>query len=444
MDIDIKSFFDMVQHGKLLKQLWTLGIKDKNFLSIIGKILKSEIKGQGIPICGTPQGGVISPILSNVVLNELDWWLSNQFETKTTKHPYAQSGAGIRALKKNSSLKEFYFVRYADDFKIFCRDYQTAQKIFAATNLWLKERLGLEISPEKSKITNVRKGKTEFLGFALFVAKKKKKFITRSNISLKAKKAMQFKLKEQIKAIQRETTPNQVNKFNAMILGMHNYYNIATLCSLDFSKIDYIVGKSLKNRLKEKSKKVKGKKKKIPETAPKSRTYQKFYGQYKGKPKIVAGITIFPIYGCTFKVPLNFTQETNSYTEKGRAIIHNRLNKSNATRLIEYLLNSKEYDKSTEYNDNRISLLAGQNGKCFVMGEPLEIGDMDCHHKKPKSMGGTDEYKNLVWLKSDVHKLIHATQPDTIKRYLDKLYLDKKAVQKVNSLRLLTGNLEII
>jgi len=446
VDIDIKSFFDMVQHGKLLKQLWTLGIKDKNLLSVIGKILKSEIEGQGTPTCGTPQGGIISPILSNVVLNELDWWLSNQFETKITKHPYAHSNSMTKALKKNSKLKEFYFVRYADDFKIFCRDYQTAQRIFAATKLWLKERLGLEISPEKSKITNVRKGKTEFLGFALSAKKKKRKFITRSNISLKAKKAIQFKLKEQIKAIQRETTPNQVNKFNAMILGMHNYYNIATLCSLDFGKINYIVGKSLYNRLKGNTKKVKGRrnKKPKPETVPKSRTYQKSYGQYKGKPKIVAGITIFPIYGCSFKIPLNFTQETNSYTEKGRSIIHSRLSKSNVTRLIEYLLNSKEYDKSIEYNDNRISLMAGQNGKCFVTGEPLEIGDMDCHHKKPKADGGTDDYKNLVWLKSDVHKLIHATQPDTIRKYLDKLSLDKKAVQKVNSLRLSAGNLEII
>ena len=84
------------------------------------------------------------------------------------------------------------------------------------------------------------------------------------------------------------------------------------------------------------------------------------------------------------------------------------------------------------------------NGKCAVTGEPLCIFDMECHHKKPKKLGGTDEYRNLVWLKSDVHKLIHATEEDTIAKYLDILKLDDKALKKVNSLRLSAENLEIV
>ena len=123
----IKGFFDSVHHGKLLKQMWNMGIQDKSLISIISKILKSEIKGIGKPEKGTPQGGIISPLLSNVVLNELDWWLSNQWETKHTRHNYKENYSRHRALK-SSNLKEFFFVRYADDFKIFCRDYKTAQK----------------------------------------------------------------------------------------------------------------------------------------------------------------------------------------------------------------------------------------------------------------------------------------------------------------------------
>ena len=163
VDIDIKGFFDNVSHGKLLKQMWTMGIRDKNLISIIGRMLKSEIKGIGIPEKGTPQGGIISPLLSNIVLNELDWWISDQWETLETKHPYTARESKYRAIRK-SNLKEVYLVRYADDFKILCKDYKTAQNIFIATKDWLKDRLGLEISPEKSKITNVRKGKTEFFG----------------------------------------------------------------------------------------------------------------------------------------------------------------------------------------------------------------------------------------------------------------------------------------
>jgi len=442
VDIDIKGFFDNVNHGKLLKQMWSLGIQDKSLLSVIGKILKSEIKGIGKPNKGTAQGGIISPLLSNVVLNELDWWLSNQWETIKTEYPYATLCARLRALKK-SDLKEFYFVRYADDFKILCKDYKTAQKIFVATKSWLKERLGLDVSPEKSKITNVRKGKTEFLGFALYVEKQKGgKFVTRSNISEKAKKTMKEKLKGQIKKIGHKPNPYEVRKLNAMILGMHGYYKTATMCSHDFAEINYIVRKSLRVRLRRYTKKVKGRKKKPEAESMYSKTYQKFYGNYNGKPIIVAGIAVFPIYGCKFHAPKFFTQEINKYTEHGRQLIHNRL--SGTEYLVKYLLRSKEYDKSVEYNDNRISLIAGQNGKCFITGETLEIGNMECHHKTPKELGGTDEYRNLVWLRKDVHKLIHATQTDIIEKYLLKLNLDTKALKKVNSLRLSAENLEIM
>ena len=80
VDIDIKGFFDNVNHGKLLKQLWTMGIHDKKLLCILSAMLKAEVAGIGFPEVGTPQGGIISPLLSNVVLNELDWWLASQWE----------------------------------------------------------------------------------------------------------------------------------------------------------------------------------------------------------------------------------------------------------------------------------------------------------------------------------------------------------------------------
>lgn len=79
IDIDIKGFFDNVNHGKLLRQMWGMGIHDKKLLSIISAMLKAEVAGFGFPEKGTPQGGIISPLLSNIVLNELDWWITSQW-----------------------------------------------------------------------------------------------------------------------------------------------------------------------------------------------------------------------------------------------------------------------------------------------------------------------------------------------------------------------------
>ena len=371
--------------------------------------------------------------MSNVVLNELDWWLSDQWETFNTRHEYTRADIRYAATRK-TNLKEFFVVRYADDFKIVCKDYKTAQKIFTATRQWLSERLGLEINPNKSKITNVRKGKTEFLGISLYCkySKEHKKFIVRSNIAAKAQKAMIKNIVEQIKQVQKHPTNYEASKLNSKILGMHNYYKKATLCSLDFNKINFIVSKSLHNRLKSLTSKNK-------EPPPKSKVYEKFYGNYHQKPIVIAGARLFPIYGCTFQIPRGFKQATCNYTEDGRKLVHDKL--SGTTTLIRYLLNQKERGKSAMYNDNRISLMAGQDGKCGVTGEPLTIGKMDCHHKDSNSKN--DKYSNLIWIHSFIHILIHATNPETINKYLDILKLDDKALKKVNSLRKLAGNLGI-
>ena len=430
IDIDIKGFFDNVNHSKLKKQLWTLGIRDKNLISIIGKILKSEIEGIGVPTKGTPQGGIISPLLSNIVLNELDWWISNQWETFNTRHEYNNISNKYREIKK-SNLKQVFMVRYADDFKIFCNDYQTARKMFQATKSWLEERLGLEISPEKSKITNIRKKKTEFLGFLLYVKPKKNKYICQSQMSNKAIKTTILKLKKQVKKIQYSGKTQEVNKLNAMILGSHNYYKIATQVNINFSLINFLVNQTIYNRLKNR----------VSVIPYKTKTYEKLYGNYNGKIISINETTIFPIYGVKNSPPLNFNNNICNYTHNGRELIHNNLSNSNL--LIKYLLDTESISESVEYKDNKISLIAGQKGICYVTEEQLIIGNMECHHKTPKSLGGTDEYKNLVWIRSEVHKLIHATNTETINKYLNILNLNDKGMKKVNSLRKRVGNLII-
>ena len=143
VDIDIKGFFDNVDHGKLLKQLWNMGIHDKRVIAIISKMLKAETKLANGKIVqnnkGTPQGGILSPLLANVVLNELDWWIASQWELFPAKDyvpKFRNDRNGYdfslkyRKLSNKSTLKKCFIVRYADDFKIFCDNYEDAKKYF--------------------------------------------------------------------------------------------------------------------------------------------------------------------------------------------------------------------------------------------------------------------------------------------------------------------------
>lgn len=89
VDVDIKGFFDNINHGKLLRQMWSIGIRDKKVISIISAMLKAEVAGIGFPEKGTPQGGIISQLLANIVLNELDWWISDQWQTFELRKQYS-------------------------------------------------------------------------------------------------------------------------------------------------------------------------------------------------------------------------------------------------------------------------------------------------------------------------------------------------------------------
>jgi 5-methylcytosine-specific restriction endonuclease McrA len=339
-----------------------------------------------------------------------------------------------RSLREYSKLKEMFIVRYADDFKIFCRDHKTAFNVFEAVKKWLKERLGLDISPEKSKVINLRKNYSEFLGFKFKVVPKEKKRVVKSKMSGKAKQNAITKIKTKIEAIKRTSKKAEVNKFNSTILGLHNFYQQATDVSQDFAEIAFSVKRTLYNKLR----KLKSKKGKL------TPLHQKAYKEYLNKkPFFVCGVAIFPIDGVKHKHPVNFTQEKSNYTAEGRKLIHNN-QQAVPTFMIHYMMENPIKSQSMEYNDNRIAKFVAQLGKCAISGEPLEIGFMELHHKKPKSKGGTDSYQNLIFLYSYVHKLVHAVNDKTIRNYLSILKLSDIQLRKLNGLRKQIGNSELV
>ncbi len=140
LDADIKGFFDNLPHSVIMAAV-AQRVADGNILCLVEKFLTSGVMVNGVfkpTTIGTPQGGVISPLLANIVLNYMDWQLHN---------------AGFR------------FVRYADDFVVLCQSENQAKEALALVTHAL-EQLGLQLSQEKTKITRYTKGYS-FLGFIL-------------------------------------------------------------------------------------------------------------------------------------------------------------------------------------------------------------------------------------------------------------------------------------
>jgi group II intron reverse transcriptase/maturase len=203
LDADISGFFDNIPH-KLIVGAVAAEVADGNILRLIERFLAAGVMEGGVfkpTTIGTPQGGVISPLLANIVLNELDWRLEK---------------AGYR------------FVRYADDFVVVCKTRQQAKAALEVVEEIMTD-LGLSLSPEKTKIASYGKG-YEFLGFRL----------SSKSRTMRPKSLEKFKMK--IRELSRRShnlDAKAIEKLNQVIRGTANYFatNFSTCVKL-FQKLD--------------------------------------------------------------------------------------------------------------------------------------------------------------------------------------------------------------
>lgn len=455
IEVDIKGFFDNVDHSKLIKQIWAMGLRDKHLIWVIKQILKAPIKLQNgetkYPDKGTPQGGIISPLLANIVLNELDHWVESQWQTNPITRKYSTSvskcgtinyGHGYRAMKE-TGLKEMFIVRYADDFRIFCRTKTDAERTKIAVTQWLAERLRLEVSPEKTRVVNVKHRCSEFLGFKIKVQQKGKKQVVKSQISDKQRERVTEKLVEQAKRIDKpragKVEEDEIKLYNSMVLGIQNYYQIATHISIDVAPINKAVMTVLINRLGTSKKRGRLRK----EGRPLSKLEKEKYGK-SAMLRYVAGtgLPIYPIGHVRYKTPKARRSVESHYSAEGRKGVHDNLRINTGILLL--LMKQPLSGRSAEYADNRLSRFTAQWGKCAVTGrEFTTTGDIHCHHIQPRARGGGDEYGNLILVLEPVHRLIHATNEETIGLYLQLLNMVPSQLAKLNELRKAAGLPEI-
>lgn len=204
VEADIVGFFDNISH-KLIYDLVAAQVADGKMLALLKKFLQAGVMEEARikpTRKGTPQGGVISPLLANIVLNHLDW----------TLHKHG-----------------FKFVRYADDFVVMCRSRLEAEKALEVIRRVIEDDLELQLHPEKTRLVRVKEG-FEFLGF----------YINSLTVRMGQKAEARFKDKVRLATTRHHNLDSEVIKrLNVVIRGTVNYFyapftrNLAQFNELD-------------------------------------------------------------------------------------------------------------------------------------------------------------------------------------------------------------------
>ena len=202
IDLDLAKFFDTVNHSKLL-QVLSETIKDGRVISLIHKFLRAKIMDEGkvtTPTIGTPQGGPVSPVLANILLNELD---------------------------KELDKRGHHFVRYADDMMIMCKSQRAAQRTYESISKFIEKKLFLNINKDKTKICHLSED-VKFLGYTFMKRQLKNDETTKWHASVHRKSLAKLKVK--IKALTDRRCPKgwstTKTELNTVLRGWFNYFRL--------------------------------------------------------------------------------------------------------------------------------------------------------------------------------------------------------------------------
>lgn len=435
---DIRKFFDNVNHTRLIKLLWHMGIRDRRVLMIIKAMLKAGVmKEIKINPMGTPQGGIISPLLANAYLHLLDEHVANAWIDKQLSFHISNSiGHRHYVLRKKTNLKPAYLIRYADDWLLVTSSKKNAEVWKKRIQELLQNKLKLTLSKEKTLITNVTKKPIRFLGFTYKVVRGKAKrgWITRSRADPERLKSKIDIIRADIKHLKRQPTVDllvhQINLINAKIRGIINYYQAATWVNIDMQKYAWDLQRTATQYLKP----IGG----ILIPAKETNNLTSVHSQYdtkisaiKHQGKIV-GVTSLSF--CRWKTTRLKNPKETPYSNEGRDLHELRTGKrllmARADELLSIHLSQniarglidKRYN--FEYFLNRAYAFNRDKGKCKICKVYLGLENTDIHHIKPYlPLNQVNRVPNLASLCKTCHRKVHDGQ--------DYSYTEEKAVWKL-------------
>jgi RNA-directed DNA polymerase len=368
VDADIKGAFDNIDHQHLLEAIGGFPARE-----LIKQWLKAGYMEDGVfhdTETGTPQGGVISPLLANIALHGMEQAL------------------GIRWTPTGGNLGKRVVVRYADDFVVFCKSREDAEETTTILTEWLAKR-GLTLSTEKTRIVNIKEG-FNFLGYTIRRYKSNK---TRSGYKLlitpskDSVKRLKGRLMDEWRKLQGCVSSVIIKQLNPIIRGWANYYRNC-VAKATFNKLDqWMFKRTLHNvRRKHSNQGIRG-------------LLTRYWGRFN--PHRNDNWVFGDRQTGQYLIKFAWTPIKRHVLVKGRS-------SPDDPRLTQYWLD-REKAKALNLPGHRREIATLQDGCCPVCGESLFNGEeMQVHHRRLRSKGGTDAKENLALVHLFCQQQIHS------------------------------------
>lgn len=432
---DIKGCFDNINHRLLLQKLWRMGIHDKRVLSIIKAMLKAGYIESGIyyaTTIGSPQGSILSPLLSNVYLNDFDWYIGRSY---MEPHRQCKHKCNDTRRLKWSGITPKYNYRFADDWVILTSTQAEALRLKRQLTKYFRYRMKLDLSQEKTYVTDLRTDGIHFLGFVVKAERKRKTpdpatwsetlvgkpFPDMNRLTKKI-----CNLSKEVRRIGLFTQPNtqaaQIQYVNSIIMGLAQYLQ-PSICSAAYHAIDRRVNNTAlavwKNLFPKRYNQMQ-----VPLQTLCNLPHR--YEGYKSKTFAIEiegkwfGITCAFITHAKYETR-PFNQHMTPYTEEGRRIYVSYRTKHKPLPcdrpsintpediLLSAYARGKGWKANFEYFMNREYAYNRDKGKCKCCGRYFSDNlPKHCHHVNNElPVEKINKVSNLAWLCVPCHRMVH-------------------------------------
>lgn len=391
---DIQKCFDRIDHNALLAKLESFPLMERQVKAWLkAGIMEEHANMPEESRIGTPQGGVISPLLSNIAFHGLEEHLLNYVASRDFPKPHPDSARGTRT--KRAALG---VIRYVDDLVIIHMNPKIMEKVIHETKHWLAN-VGLEISDEKSQLRWASQSFC-YLGFQIILVTRNRKPRIKITPSKESVKRLTSKIRNIIQNNKSASSYALIYLLRPVLIGWGNYFRYCE-CKETFQKVDNIIYNQLRAWVVRRATR-KGRIATMESYFVKNRTYKFQNRTYKanwifaGKRVSKTGIPVN-----TFLPKVSWISSKSYVKVAGNASVYDGDHLYWATR------NPKYSSLSTRVKN----LYNRQRGKCSACQRNFQVGDhMEVDHIVPRSKGGLDQYKNLQLLHRQCH--IEKTRKD--------------------------------